>query len=322
MTLDLKDRKILYEMDLNCRQPLSEIAKKVRLSKDTVLYRIRKLEKEKILLRYQAYINHGKLGYLNARINLKLHNATPEKEEEIINFIKSQPKVGFFVSVEGNIDLLVWVLVKTLSELNQFWNLITEKYLNYIEKTEIGIYNKIFHYPRSFLIDEKINTHKVIFTSVDKEEKIDAMDLEIIKILTLNARASLVNISRQLDLSAKTVAARIKNLEKRGIISGYSALFNIEKLGYIYYKIYFNLQNTSLPELKKLDQFILNHPNIVYRDYVIGGHSCEIEAQVKNEKELRNLIDEMKKEFSSIIRSYEVLHYFKEHKMLSMPWVD
>ena len=42
--LDLKDRKILYELDLNCRQSNSQIGKKVGLKRDVVAYRIKKLQ--------------------------------------------------------------------------------------------------------------------------------------------------------------------------------------------------------------------------------------------------------------------------------------
>ncbi len=322
MKLDAKDYQILYEMDLNSRQPVSKIAKKVRLSKDTVLYRIKKLETEEILLRYQAYINHGKLGYMSARINFKLQNTNPEKEKEIIEFIQKQPFVGFFTSVEGSVDLVVWVLVRSVNELNNFWEVINKKYLNYLEKTEMGIYTKIVHYPRTFFLKDKQNTDEMVFTSVDKPERVDKIDLEILKILTKNARENIVDIADKLKITTKTVSVRINNLEKREIIRGYTALFDMEKLGYAYYKIYFDFQNTTPQKLSRLDQFILHHPNIVYRDYVISGHSCEIEIQVKDEKELRKLINQIKKEFSSIIKNYEVLHYFKEHKMLSMPWVS
>jgi DNA-binding Lrp family transcriptional regulator len=40
--LDLKDRKILAELDFNAREPISKIAKKVKISKEVALYRIRK----------------------------------------------------------------------------------------------------------------------------------------------------------------------------------------------------------------------------------------------------------------------------------------
>ena len=41
--LDLKDRKILYNLDINSRQTFKELARKVGLSKDSVKYRIDKL---------------------------------------------------------------------------------------------------------------------------------------------------------------------------------------------------------------------------------------------------------------------------------------
>ena len=40
--LDLKDRKILYELDLNCRQSNAQIGKKVGLSRKVVDYRIKR----------------------------------------------------------------------------------------------------------------------------------------------------------------------------------------------------------------------------------------------------------------------------------------
>ena len=54
MDLDLKDRKILYELDKNCRQSNSQIANKVSLSKQVINYRIRRLEDNNIITNYQA----------------------------------------------------------------------------------------------------------------------------------------------------------------------------------------------------------------------------------------------------------------------------
>ena len=40
MNIDLKDRKILYQLDSNCRQSNTQIGKNVGLKKDVVSYRI------------------------------------------------------------------------------------------------------------------------------------------------------------------------------------------------------------------------------------------------------------------------------------------
>ena len=74
---------ILYQLELNARQPNSEIAKKVGLSKEVVNYRIKRLENERVIKSYYAIIDLSKLGYINFRVYLKLIDATPKKEKEI-----------------------------------------------------------------------------------------------------------------------------------------------------------------------------------------------------------------------------------------------
>ena len=47
--LDLTDRKILAELDANCRISNSALAKKVNKSRESVKYRIQQLQKKRIL---------------------------------------------------------------------------------------------------------------------------------------------------------------------------------------------------------------------------------------------------------------------------------
>ena len=53
--LDLKDRKILYELDINSRQSFRSIGRKVGLSKDIVASRIKKLIDKGIIIRFFTY---------------------------------------------------------------------------------------------------------------------------------------------------------------------------------------------------------------------------------------------------------------------------
>ena len=61
--LDLIDRKILLELDKNCRQPEKHIAKAVGRSRESVKYRIQQLEKKGIIDGYLTTINPNKFGY-------------------------------------------------------------------------------------------------------------------------------------------------------------------------------------------------------------------------------------------------------------------
>ncbi|HYE81316.1 MAG TPA: Lrp/AsnC family transcriptional regulator [Clostridia bacterium] len=64
-----------------------------------------------------------------------------------------------------------------------------------------------------------------------KTDTIDEIDKEIIKLLCKNARMSYVEIGEMINLSRVAVKNRIKALEDKGIIQGYSAIVNTEKLG-------------------------------------------------------------------------------------------
>lgn len=60
----------------------------------------------------------------------------------------------------------------------------------------------------------------------------DAIDKKIIELLLADARMSVTEIAERVNLSATPCARRIKQLEQSGIITGYHAATNPQKLGY------------------------------------------------------------------------------------------
>ncbi len=80
--LDLKDKKILYELDKNARASISDIGRAVRLNKNTVNYKIKRLEEQKVILSYYTVIDNSKLGYLTSfRCYSKFFN-TPQNKKK------------------------------------------------------------------------------------------------------------------------------------------------------------------------------------------------------------------------------------------------
>lgn len=316
--LDLKDRKILYELDLNSRQSFQQIGRKVHLSKESVFYRIKKLEEQGIIQRYSTMVDVGKLNHMNFRIFLKLQNTTSVKEQEIINYLEKQEVVGWFVTVEGNWDLNIWILCKSIEELNDFWEKFNKKYINYIAQIQLSLFTNITYFSKAYLLDIK-NTYSFRFVTPPKEEKIDDLDLNLLKLMAPNSKIFAIDIAQKLNISPRTVVSRIRNLEKRKIIIGYKTLIDLSKLGYLYYKIHFRLSSITKEKEEQFKEYIFEHPNIVYDNTSIGGSNLEIDIQVENVQKLRDIIKEIKDKFSEIIQDYEVLQYLKEYKYLLLP---
>ena len=57
-------------------------------------------------------------------------------------------------------------------------------------------------------------------------------DLRILQVLLEDARYSSRQIAKKVGVSVGTVLSRIKRMEEAGLIKGYSAIMNHEKLGY------------------------------------------------------------------------------------------
>ena len=99
--LDLKDLKILFELDKDSRQSLTDIAKKTRLSKEVVFHRINKLVEKGYILRFQAVISTYRLGYQSYKIYLKLQNMTKEAKQQIQEYLIDNKDVFWIGNCQG-----------------------------------------------------------------------------------------------------------------------------------------------------------------------------------------------------------------------------
>lgn len=61
---------------------------------------------------------------------------------------------------------------------------------------------------------------------------LDAFDIQILRELRIDGRISLQELSERVGLSPTPVSRRLRHLEERGIITGYSALIDEVALGY------------------------------------------------------------------------------------------
>lgn len=318
--LDVKDKRLLYELDLNSRQSVNSLARKLKLGKTATNYRLNQLQERGIIKQFHTILDVGKLGYISFRLYLKLQNASPQKEQDIIDFLKNKKEVTWLVSIEGDYNIGALILVKNVKEMNNLWKELLSKYSNYIDQKLLTIMTRVSYFSRSYLLDSNKNDYELVFvTEPEKEIYLDEKDSKILNLIAPNSRISIIDMATKLKLTSKTIIERLRSLEKRKIIVGYKSVFDLEKLGYEYYKIHFKLNNITKEKEFQFRNFVKQHPNIIYDDEVLGGDDFEIEVQVKNTKELRDVIEKIKSLFSSILKDYKIMQFYKEHKYVLLP---
>ncbi len=289
--MDVKDRIILFELSKNARIPLKALAKKIRMSESSTLYRLERLYKEKILLGTNTIINAYKLGYVGFRTLLTLKRTNTVVEKTILDWLVQREETGV-VGVSKHLEeifLMSWV--KSSKVFYEFIQEFKENFGMYVGGLEIDVYQGAVYFPRSYLVkDIQVDDVVVNYSSYMNH---DGLDISILKHLAYDARKSALAIARELKKPVKTIINRIRSLEKKKIIAGYSINVDTKKMGYTYYKL--NIVFSSPIPFSTLLSFAKQSKNAVYIDKAINRFDFELNVEVESETRLDEILVELKK---------------------------
>jgi len=303
--IDLKDRKILYQLDLNCRQSNTQIGKKVGLSKQVVDYRIKRME-EGLIKNYYTVIDAYKLGYTFYRFYINLQSISRKKKEEIIQYFMNYKKISTVASARGIYDLIVVFWVDDIIEFYDFWKKTLEKYGNYFSESIFSLYIQGRGYPKSFLlyeVSDKIKPEKIDGFGISRSIKIDEIDYKLLNEIALNARMSLIDLADKIGCSSQKVIYRIDKLKKSGLIQSFRTALNLSELGYTEYKV--NIKLIDYTNRINIVKYFENHPSTSYFSASLGLCDLEFQLIVKDADHLTDIMDTINDEFPNSIRNYD-----------------
>ena len=314
--LDLKDRRLLYELDKDARQSNTQLAKRTGISKQVAGFRIKRLLKENIISKFYTIIDISKLGFAIHKNFLRLQNLDEKKEHELIHYLVSNPDVVWVAGCDGRYDLAfgTWAenvesLDHTLKELNKrFGKYISERQIATILRGEYLLRNYLLNKPRA------VTYHESSFGAVPSLTKIDEIDWKILKELGEDARKTAVEISKKVNISAETTSDRIRKLENSQVIRGYNIVPNEEKFPYLHYKVLLGMKNTSEEKERAFISYCRNNAHIVYTVKALGPWEFEIDIEVENAKHLRSIMMDIKTKFSDILKDYSTLSIYQVYK--------
>lgn len=119
-------------------------------------------------------------------------------------------------------------------------------------------------------------------------EKIDDVSLRILSVLQEDCRLSFNKIARRLGISVGTAFNRVKSLEKKGILKGYTAILDSSKLGYSLTAIIMVQAEGSY--LADVENEIAKTANVVAVYDITGDYDATVIAKFKDRASLNAFI--------------------------------
>jgi Lrp/AsnC family leucine-responsive transcriptional regulator len=149
---------------------------------------------------------------------------------------------------------------------------------------------------------------------------LDELDIRIVDLLQRDGRATQLEISRAVGLSQPAVAERIRKLEDRGVITGYTARVDAAKLG----KDITAFIGVNIEHPKYFEGFakkVLALPDILECHRVAGQDSYILKVKTANTKTLDALLVETLRTIAGVTRTQTtiVLSSIKEDTHVRVP---
>jgi len=319
-SVDLKDRKILYELDLNCRQSLTQIGKKVGLKKDVVSYRIKRMQDEGIIKNFWTAINTFKLGYQVYRIYINFQYVSSQVKERIIQHFIKYRNVWAVISLKAEVDLDIIVWVKDIFEFSQFWHTTLDEFEDYFAKYTFSVYVEAFNYKKSYLLEGTQKEEERLFyrtTCSGKSIRIDEIDYKILDELAVNARIPLIELSEKVQCSSQTVNQRMKKLIHYGVINAFRVNVDISKFGLQHYKLDIYLRDHK--QRNTIWSYVREKPYCDTLNVAIGWSDLEFEIIVENVESLGRVMEDIYAKYPTAIKRQSFWIAEKIHKERWLP---
>lgn len=218
--LDDKDKLILEYLMHDCRITTTKLAKLTNLSQPSVVYRIKKLEKEYIF-QYDVMIDFNKFDLPMFAFFIRVPN---DFKEEFINWCRGEKDLVH--SLIKHINYYNYSITAFLTE-DEFKLL-----LSYLNENKLEYFYYVFkkQYSTNFSIFDLNIQHRPI------KEKNIKLDLDEIDVKILNrlqhkgGKDSILDLAKHTQLTYDLVLYRYKKLKNAGYFASFNAQVNYDKL--------------------------------------------------------------------------------------------
>ena len=123
---------------------------------------------------------------------------------------------------------------------------------------------------------------------------LDSKDLELLKILQENGRASLGSLGEQVGLSSPAVTERLRKLEERGILRGFYAQLNPDKLA-LDITAFIQVRVDSSTHYPDFIEQVATHNEVMECHAITGDASHLLKIRTRNTETLEKLLGEIQR---------------------------
>ncbi|MFA5930378.1 MAG: Lrp/AsnC family transcriptional regulator [Candidatus Micrarchaeia archaeon] len=139
--------------------------------------------------------------------------------------------------------------------------------------------------------------------------RLDEYDRRLLYELDRDSSLPLSALAKKVGRSKQFVLFRQKKLEDAGVITGYTAIVDMARLGYMSFRIYLKFRQTTMKEAMRIVEFIKKLPNVWTITLLHGKWDLAVFIGTKNANEVHAAWDPLMERYKERIAGYNFALY-------------
>jgi Lrp/AsnC family leucine-responsive transcriptional regulator len=300
-----KDVLILRELLEDGRKSSSSISKQIDLGREIVNYRIKRLIKENLIIKFVPKINEKAINYQEYIILLKLNLEDEVSREKFIRENIGNKYLIWILKSNKGWDLIIRLYAQSvdefkdkMAEILENFSEVLANYYTIINSEEIKQNEKQTLSKKLF--DENLVTKDFEIIKKGEVVSLDSKDKQILNYLEDDARVQYKDIADKLEISSDTVKYRIDKMKEHGILEGITPIINFSKMGFSQYAAILKFKYLSKSEILEVCEYLKEDNEIVRaiknlnsEEFFLNVICDNDELIVDFEKKIRNKFDKI-----------------------------
>lgn len=309
VNLDKYDRRILYELDVNGRETIKNIAKKLGKGKEFVEYRIKRMKQKGIYEGDFLVLDTSKLGLSTYTLYLQVSDS--KYVQKIADFLRLKPQVWGLDRIIGQYQLYTRLYVRHVEEVEKLLELISQKYGKVVMKHRLLQVYESVSLAHNYLFTERRFVHhdKVRFAS--KAINLNAKEIRMLQVLYQTPRASLNKIATSIGCSFARTKALYNRLVEEEVILYIRPSVESHKLHYLHRHITLKLKFSGRSHLREISCYLrsLRAARIIY--HTLGAYDLTGRFVFSSLEEFNHFNEELYSKFGNYIESLHNDDYYE-----------
>jgi len=317
--LNATDQRILSQLLCNSRQPASRIAAKARVSKQNASSRMASMLAHGSIGSFVSLIDCERVGYDIHIFNFKLRPVPARQERKAIAMLLSlgalsllkcdgEWNLSLSIASEGTEDLAK----KSLKLHRILKGMVLSTHWAAHLSTAIAV-------PRAFSESQAQPGRIVVLGAQRKQEAICQKDREILSAISGNSRISYSCLGKAAGMPPETARYRLKSLEARGIIRGYTVNLGSDLEGFRHYRVFLNLSSPTEGNVQAVSAFLLSLPQVRRVTRIVSEYELMYDVRASGEREMREITQSVVRRFHRIMSMQAWVRIVKEYRFCHFP---